>query len=45
MPQRVLELLTRWGASFGYSPAKEVWQLVFVVFNVVYLEGEECTAF
>jgi len=28
MPQRVLELLTSWGASFGYGPIKEVWQLV-----------------
>jgi hypothetical protein len=24
----VLELLTSWGTSFGYGPAKEVWRLV-----------------
>jgi hypothetical protein len=24
----VLELLTSWGASCGYSPAQEVWRLV-----------------
>jgi hypothetical protein len=24
----VLELLTSWGASFEYGPAKEVWRLV-----------------
>jgi hypothetical protein len=28
MPQMVLELLTSWVVSFGYGPAKEVWQLV-----------------
>lgn len=28
MPQRVLDLLTSWGASFGCGPAKEVWWLV-----------------
>jgi hypothetical protein len=28
MPRRVLELLSSWGASFGYGPAKEVWRLV-----------------
>jgi len=28
MPRMVLELLTNWGASFGYGPAKEVWRLV-----------------
>jgi hypothetical protein len=26
MPRRVLDLLTSWGDSFGYGPAKEVWQ-------------------
>jgi len=30
MPRRVLELLTRWGASFGYGPAKDVWWLVLL---------------
>jgi len=28
MPRMVLELLTSWGASFGYGSAKEVWRLV-----------------
>jgi len=28
IPRMVLELLTSWGASFGYGPAKEVWRLV-----------------
>jgi hypothetical protein len=28
MPRMVLELLTTWGASFGYGPANEVWQLL-----------------
>jgi adenylate cyclase len=28
MPRMVLELLTSWGASCGYGPAKEVWRLV-----------------
>jgi hypothetical protein len=28
MPQRVLDLLTSWGASFGCGSAKEVWRLV-----------------
>jgi hypothetical protein len=30
MPQRVLELLTSWGVSFGYGPTKEVWRLVLM---------------
>jgi hypothetical protein len=32
MPQRVLELLTSWGASFDCGPAKEVCQLVPLCF-------------
>jgi len=28
MSRMVLELLTSWGASFGYGPAKEVWRLI-----------------
>jgi hypothetical protein len=28
MPRMVLELLTSWGTSFGYGPAKEDWRLV-----------------
>jgi hypothetical protein len=28
MPQTMLELLTSWGASVGYGPAKEAWRLV-----------------
>jgi hypothetical protein len=27
MPRMMLELLTSWGASFGYGPAKEIWWL------------------
>jgi hypothetical protein len=30
MPRRVLELLTSWGASFGYGLANEVWRLVLL---------------
>jgi hypothetical protein len=28
MPQTMLQLLTSWGASFGYGSTKEVWRLV-----------------
>jgi hypothetical protein len=30
MPRMVLELLTSWGTSFGYGPAKEDWKLVLL---------------
>jgi hypothetical protein len=45
MPRRVLELLTSWSASFGYGPAKEIWQLVPLCLMWVYLAGAECAAF
>jgi hypothetical protein len=43
MPQRMLELLTSWGASFGYGP-KGSLAVSFVVFNVVSLAGADCAA-